>query len=583
MKLTCFQWLRTGFLSLGITLFFAGAIVLLLRGVQYSAPQFSHVSEHFEDGSLSPTKLFYWHDNAPFGAVKLTFTLTLPRPWSPKVFSVMVRQVIDSLTVNGHDIPYDPRTGFDMRDYLKPGPNDVAVSLHSSRTKLLIFHLQPSFFTLQQCVYTVLSILLVLFWAGAFLYLRIFPKIETREVFLFALGIVLCTLYLTATPYFLRSHDWWGHLPYIDYLRHTWTVPVVGSSWQAHQPPLGYVPYAVALNALSVTGLDEVHTLVFLQYVSLCMVVSALAIGLSVIRRLSPDPSSRFLSSMLYVTFLPMTVLSSQISNDVLLAPLGCLWTALLLSLAKSQYPWKTSVGIGLCIGLGLLTKFNAIAWLFVTLLLLPIMLLKRKVLAISFGTILSIALLLPAPLWAWRHFTHQILDPVANSQLQQGTMPLTVSASQLLTFNPIDLVRAPMIDASTDSRSTHFFESLFRKSLVLSSLGTQESSYLILFGLCLLPLFFWSSYRFLRQRSTAPIPLIIFLGFLALLLFRMMYPYSTAQHTRYILFIFLPLALLLGQGAHGIRSIFLRALADMLIVFFSLVSALTIVAISIV
>jgi hypothetical protein len=88
-------------------------------------------------------------------------------------------------------------------------------------------------------------------------------------------------LYLTVTPYWLRTHDVQGHLDYVDFILAHWSLPQPGGGWSFFQPPLYYLLAVALWKAVLLVGVTSRETiLLVLQFQSLAYDVAFLAVSL---------------------------------------------------------------------------------------------------------------------------------------------------------------------------------------------------------------------------------------------------------------------------------------------------------------
>jgi 4-amino-4-deoxy-L-arabinose transferase-like glycosyltransferase len=183
-----------------------------------------------------------------------------------------------------------------------------------------------------------------------------------RSAPLLILGLhgVLALLYNWATPFgnngYANTPDEGAHFQYVAYVARAWRLPrfegYAGVGYEAHQPPLYYFLAALLyhLTGGEGKGVRLLSTLASAGVVWLTWLT---------LRRLLPHRPEVALVGMGFVAFLPMHLaIGSAVGNDALT---NLLFASVLYGLLAMG-----SVGLGVLVGLALLTKATAI-------LLLPV------------------------------------------------------------------------------------------------------------------------------------------------------------------------------------------------------------------
>ncbi len=217
-------------------------------------------------------------------------------------------------------------------------------------------------------------------------------RLPTPLWVILGLFVVVCTVFNVNTPYrepgiLMFQRDQTGqpqaivdvgapderqHANYIQHLKEGKGFPVfekgspeLGETYQSHQPPLYYVLGAgwSVITGSDPTSPDSGVKLRFLNTLIGCLTLIGVFFGAK--WGLGRDDVG--LAAAAFAGFLPMSVaLHSAVSNDPLLICI-CTWALALLTRGV-QLGWSTklAVGVGLLIGLGMLTKTSA-------LILLPV------------------------------------------------------------------------------------------------------------------------------------------------------------------------------------------------------------------
>jgi hypothetical protein len=152
--------------------------------------------------------------------------------------------------------------------------------------------------------------------------------------------------------------DYSGHREYIDRMLEDPRPPLAGESWSSYHPPLFYWLAAGVKGLLEgVAGGKIVKVIPFL-----CGLANVL-LAWALVRRLHPERPSRALVAALFAGFLPVNIyMSAYISNESLSGTL--IGTAIVITvvlLVSDRPRWTLLVGLGLLLGLALLTKFTVV------------------------------------------------------------------------------------------------------------------------------------------------------------------------------------------------------------------------------
>jgi hypothetical protein len=157
--------------------------------------------------------------------------------------------------------------------------------------------------------------------------------------------------------------DYPSHLEYIDYIQKHMHIPLAGEGWKTDQPPLYYVVAALLFN-LCGFRVSDYGALFLVRVLGFVIGLIQLALVFAGLRLLFPDQPRRALLGVLLLAFVPMHL---YLSHHVTNATMAAMWSTaaifLCLSILRTEQPslWRY-VGLGLCLGAGLLTQITMVA-----------------------------------------------------------------------------------------------------------------------------------------------------------------------------------------------------------------------------
>jgi tetratricopeptide (TPR) repeat protein len=358
-------------------------------------------------------------------AVKQTvvFRRSVPMPNLPEKASLRIRACDEfSLRIGGRDVDLlEPRdrnwkeySDFDIRRYLKPGNNEIAIAVsnsngppavwltldagdvHMASDRLWEVSLNGSNFipaalaleppasdrtkavpkgerawdSLGACrwilvLYAALSsaIVLVTAWAKKRLAGRLRPSFSWHAVALALVAAMWLCLYGNNLAF--RSYlgfDFTKHVEYIEYIREHGSLPAANKGWEMYQPPLFYLISAALLKCCGLSTGDEASVVV-LRLFTLSMGLAQIALIFACLRRIFPDKPGAQLTGLLLAAFTSVQLYTFHfVANDTLLSVFGAaaIYIALRM-LQQGKYPLYVPVGLGVCLGAALLTKITAV------------------------------------------------------------------------------------------------------------------------------------------------------------------------------------------------------------------------------
>lgn len=277
-----------------------------------------------------------------------------------------------TLTVNEIAIHQDPHCRlrkkvqhFELGRFLHEGKNVIGFTVKDVSGASIGFSIDPVANTPLALLLKLLEIFVPFGWLTLVMFRTIGPRSMGVATILFV-GFIVRFLYVTSTPYTVRSYDSHEHVDYITYVAEHWTVPPATGGWEFHQPPLYYFTAAPLLTISDRMGHGKDVGIQWIQYQSLLLSCITLILAAWCAFLLFPRSHQRR-QLMLFtalVTFFPGTLyFASRITNDVLFHLLAYAFLGCLLSW------WKTAdrrwlVSTSAVIGIGFLTKSNTYLFL---------------------------------------------------------------------------------------------------------------------------------------------------------------------------------------------------------------------------
>lgn len=178
-------------------------------------------------------------------------------------------------------------------------------------------------------------------------------------------GLLVRLAYVFLTPVFYAP-DEQPHFNYVKHLAEEKSFPVQTSKlgdgsndWENNQPPLYYLAATPIFAATQAVFHNQTATVIVLRLFSVALWLLNAWLVIVSLRRLGIEDGFVQVFAVAMVCLLPTyTFISSAINNDNLLATLG---GGMLCLLTQRKRTLKTSLLIGLLLGLGLLTKQSAV------------------------------------------------------------------------------------------------------------------------------------------------------------------------------------------------------------------------------
>ncbi|MBI3331588.1 glycosyltransferase family 39 protein [Candidatus Peregrinibacteria bacterium] len=373
---------------------------------------------------------------------------------------------------------------------------------------------------------------------------------------IFLLGVILRILYVSATPYSLRSYDWQGHIEYFRYVADRFTIPPAQLSWEMFQPPLTYFLGAAWMRLGQRIGRAEDLLLQDLQVGSFLLSVAVLAICVWIARIVFPNkPKEQLMFVGLSATFPGLIVWSSRLTNDTTYHFFAFLFFALLLHF------WKTGnrtsfITAAVITGLGMLTKSHAL--LFIPIAAVCLFFQKdlpwKKKILWGFG-FLGIVLILCGWLLYLRFVTEGERFIVGNVMRLDPIVLVPRGLTYYLIFNPLRILEQIFIsNVSGVSGRPYFLEYFFRSahfgSFHFGAALRELSGMILLTSMLFIPVTMFGMARKIRKEPVA-IPMLSTIAILlaAQCIFRWIHPHATGQDFRFSILLLAPFFFFLIRG----------------------------------
>lgn len=369
------------------------------------------------------------------------------------------------------------------------------------------------------------------------------PGVRQPNLFLFVLVVgVLCRLaYVGLTPVFYAP-DEQSHFNYVKFLAAHGEFPVqtakIGdpaNEWEYSQPPIYYLALAPFFRFAETIALNETTTVFFLRSFSFLLWLLNVWFGVTLLNRLQINDRIARTFFLSLICLLPTYVFtSSTINNDNLLATLG---GGLLSLLSRRDYTLKTSLLVGLLLGLALLTKQSAVVFIPVLGILASLECFHQRISGRSALLYLSVALgsafLIYLP-WAIR-----------NWQVYHTFTPEFLSVTMLQWPSPLHGIA---------SAAHNLVKTFWAVSGIANNIGYPFPLLGMVFLICCLGSMLFGFYRhrrfsFLHSSTNQTLLVACYLGVIVnlFLAFRVGYQFGMGQG-RHLFPLLFPIALFLGS-----------------------------------
>ena len=494
-------------------------------------------------------------------------TYTLTGKFSYGLFSQHIVHIvpdncIDSFRINGMSVDLqaiirgnlcDSTNGFDLdlKSYLRDGTNHFQIGLTdygiSGWFGLSITH------SAYDSQYLVLLEMLLL-EVGMLLYFFLTNQLQLPRgvVIIVLLGLLLHLLYLSYTPYNVRTYDlmfYGGHLDYIQYVATNWRLPApnLDAGWEYHQAPLYYISAAIIYKLCTIFNLNIFTALQILSllYSTIFLIFSTLTLQLVCKRKW------QFLTSVALLAAWPSGIIHAiRIGNDAMYS-MVCVIAVYFLVRWLIDKQNRHCYLAALFTALSIATKISGTLMiaLFAICFVLTWLKSKQKRSYVLKAVFFISVLLLASYFSLWRNFTTSLQDPHFN--IVNGYSPYTMSSGlsvgntlhNYISFDLHTYITQPFTSTWVDTGGRQYFANFFLKSMLFGEFSfsstTEEflaKSLSVLLLLIVAFLFIGIVWSIVKLNVPNLVMLLwLLLSLLSLLYFRHTYPFSPNQDFRYI------------------------------------------------
>ena len=390
----------------------------------------------------------------------------------------------------------------------------------------------------------------------------------TSSIFIFIASICLFIVGAIVIPFEKYSYDVHGHVEYVGYILQYKEIPVASSGWMFYHPSLYYLVSACFLwisNFSEVTSDEAVKLLQLLivySYFSIASIDKFFKIIISKDIVTKPMVVYAYYLAFLLFLFWPSNMMVAiRVGNDImfdLLFAIGFYFTLCWYDGKKLSDLFFAAFFAIFCVW----AKSNGyILFALLSILLFVTVIRDIRQLKIKKTTLSAIfTLFFVGILSVYLSFGAKIRNSLAGSQKSM----IVENASSLnpallvdahfpnfMPFNPLPFIEIPFTDSMDDSKGRQSFwyylmkTSLFGEfhfdGMKLAVIAQSISLLLLLLVLS----FFYGIVRYFRVSAVLPFILSIGLLTIAMIAFRVFYPYSCSNDFRYIYPAILPFVLL--------------------------------------
>lgn len=543
------------------------ALVLCVDAIElhlYSTPVFiSGTAEYPEHAELWINPPYIKSEKGLRTKFNLKEIICLPTLF-PRIFTIYPQDVLWSIKVNGNSISspnlplaviHSEGHTFNLGPFLHPGYNEIDMQMEVYwGTASAHYYISPlDWSSLLTFVFVGLAVFCAVFSVHGLLKY----DFVVMEYNILCGGIALLFIYMSGTPYFIRSYDVAGHTSYIDYVSGHLSLPNAGSGWETFQPPTYYLLLGWLTDCCKGRRWNLEQRCALWQTFSWLVMSGAVVAAATTGRIVFPGVKNneRRAVYLAIVVVLPAFVFNaSRVSNDVLFAFFGFWWFTALIWFWISPSLIR-GVLLATLMNLALITKANGLSFLPITavcIVLHPQLSVWRRSLMLSGLTALFI---LEA---GWYYFPRFLVEHRADEYIVGNIQQLNPKAHvpdvfwSSLVFNPVKILEYPFVQPwgpRHEFFGEYFFKSAFLGEWWMSKPYKWIARIFMVCSLWVLLFFLKDMWIFLRGSSCFKVPITVTIIFVlsAHWIFLQCAPYMSTQDFRYSLVILLPIAIVLN------------------------------------
>jgi hypothetical protein len=194
-------------------------------------------------------------------------------------------------------------------------------------------------------------------------------------------GVLLAANNIRKIPLYI-GFDVAGHYQYINYILEKRSIPLATEGWQMFQSPFYYVVSTLLYLALA-PFLDRGTLALAMRFIPLVCGILQVELVYRAVRCVFPERNDLQMAGTLVGGLLPMNLYISQtVGNEPLAGVLSAAAILMVLSILSPEAgpPSKGKmIGLGIVLGLAILTKISAVLLLPAVVIFLTFVMLKRK------------------------------------------------------------------------------------------------------------------------------------------------------------------------------------------------------------
>ena len=401
---------------------------------------------------------------------------------------------------------------------------------------------------------------------------------------IYAVGVILRTVYIFKTSIYIRQHDVLGildngHLAYIYNLFATHHLPLT-NEWQFYHPPLWHFIGATWLHINSFFNGSIKYALEGIQIFSLLFSSFIMIVVDRICEKIKLSDNNRNLVNILFAVHPFLILMSGHINNDILLIFLQMLIILLLFNYHENK-SIKNIIYLALATGFCVMTKMNgalmAVPILFVFIKELIDIIKNNKSKIKLFFVKMFIFGFISLPIGLWYQIRNLILFssnkvPPPGDWLYTGDHSIV---SRFLTINFNELTNFAKMDYDYNVpafliKSSLFGEYSYENVGVLALNMVFINTLLIVMSIVFI-------FLYLKRKKYNTFMNVLFITWIinvvSIIIYNFEYPYACSMDFRFIGFCLLPGILFLGYMAPKIKHRFIVWLMEYSICLFAIMS----------